>query len=348
MPKQEYNDFIHLVWEEKMFGSQILEVAIGLVVLYLVMSLFCTAVTEWISRVWSLRARTLKDGIYNLINDDKGLKETIICHPLFRGLSSKTAQKRWWDKIKIGKWEVFTKNEYGPSEIPPATFSQIVLDILVKDKNVLNKSDKQTVENIEQHIDSVTKNSNTREMFRSLLNSAKIKTDGWEGVVTEFRTSIEKWFDEAMQRVTGWYKRKTQVIILILAIVICFSLNVDTIGMANSLYVDPSLRASVVAAAEATVEESVADNSTVPTYAQLSKQLNGIDLHIGWTNEANDRNKTPDNFWGWVVKICGILLTVFAVALGSPFWFNVLRKIINLRSIGKNNKPAEETANPSL
>jgi hypothetical protein len=327
-----------------MFGSEILEVAIGLVMIYLVMSLLCTAVTEWVARIWALRAKNLKDGIYNLINDDKGLKEMIIRHPLYRGLSAKTAKKHWWDNVKIGKWEIFTKNEYGPSEIPPATFSQIILDTLIKDKNVLNKGSNQVVKSLVDRIDSLP--DKTKGVFNTFLTAAKTTSTTSVGVLKEFRTSLEKWFDDSMQRVTGWYKRKTQVIVLCLALLMCFSLNVDTLGIANSFYSDPALRSAVVAAAEATVNESVSNNSALPTYAQLSDQMSGINLHLGWNTE-NNPNQKPATGGGWVEKIFGILITVFALTMGAPFWFDMLGKLVNLRAGGDKPKKKEDSESNS-
>ncbi|MGD0780733.1 MAG: hypothetical protein ABR954_08175 [Dehalococcoidales bacterium] len=325
-----------------MFGSNILEVAIGLVMVYLVMSMICSGVTEWIARLFALRARTLKDGIYTLINDDKGLKEKIIRHPLFRALSAKTAKKHWWDNIKIGKtWQLFTKTEYGPSEIPPSAFSQIVIDTLIKDKNVLNKGNQQVVKSLGDSIESLP--DKTKGVFSPFLSAAKTASTTPDGVIKGFQTYLENWFDNSMKRVTGWYKRKTQVIVLCLALLICFGMNVDTVGIANSLYRDPALRSVVVAAAETTVNESVSNNSNLPTYAQLSEDMSGIDLHLSWNTE-NNPNQKPDNLWGWFAKVFGILITVFALTMGAPFWFDLLKKLLSLRTGSKPDNSGDTTS----
>jgi hypothetical protein len=198
-------------------------------------------------------------------------------------------------------------------------------------------------ESIEESARKILLSKQNKELFQAFLTAAKTTTTSWEDTIKEFRSSLEKWFDDSMQRVTGWYKRKTQVIILCLALPICFCLNVDTIGIANSLYSDPALRESVVAAAEATVQQAVTNNSTLPTYAELSDKVTGLNIHLGWTTEQGDRNKKPDTGWGWLTKIFGILITVFAVSLGAPFWFDLLNKLVNLRAAGKTPKKTEET-----
>ncbi len=93
-----------------MFGSDTLEVVIGLVFIYFIMSLLCSTVTEWIARFIAMRAKTLQDGINKLLNDEK-LKDKIFAHPLVKGLSPKNSGR-------------------GPSNLPARTFSLVLFDIL--------------------------------------------------------------------------------------------------------------------------------------------------------------------------------------------------------------------------
>src|SRR5438105_2130368 len=71
-----------------MFNSQILDVAIGVVFIYLLLSLACTALNELIAHVLALRARTLETGIKELL--DEGWAETLFKHPLVDGMSKGT------------------------------------------------------------------------------------------------------------------------------------------------------------------------------------------------------------------------------------------------------------------
>jgi hypothetical protein len=50
----------------------------------------------------------------------------------------------------------------------------------------------------------------------------------------------------------------------------------------------------------------------------------------------------PPTGTGIVAKIFGILLTAVMVLQGAPFWFDILRKIVNVRSSGA--KPEEKSA----
>jgi hypothetical protein len=64
---------------------------------------------------------------------------------------------------------------------------------------------------------------------------------------------------------------------------------------------------------------------------------------VGW-NRADPRT-TPQTTADWLTKILGLLLTAFAISLGAPFWFDVLNKIIVVRSTVKpKEKSPEEPA----
>src|ERR1017187_7249588 len=71
-----------------MFGSEVLDVAIGLVFIYLVLSLICSAACELIESFWKRRARYLRRGLQELFDDPKdiGLVAEIYRHPLVSSL----------------------------------------------------------------------------------------------------------------------------------------------------------------------------------------------------------------------------------------------------------------------
>src|ERR671914_748717 len=94
-----------------MFGSSILEVAIGLVFVYLLLSLVCTTANELIAALTTWRAINLEQGIRNLLNDPSGnaLAKVFYEHPLIKGLYRDEKRK--------------------PSYIPSRTFALTLMDI---------------------------------------------------------------------------------------------------------------------------------------------------------------------------------------------------------------------------
>jgi hypothetical protein len=171
------------------------------------------------------------------------------------------------------------------------------------------------------------------------------------------RENIETWFNASMDRVSGWYKRRTQFFLLIIALTMSFYFNVDSIDVAESLAADKGLREATVAAA---IQYAGADAETKKTPAAASakpdlsaagqafdeqiKMLESLNLPIGWDTVDDQGNPRPfgqfedlagASFQVWLTKLLGLLVTAGAVSLGAPFWFDMLNKIIVVRSTVK-------------
>jgi hypothetical protein len=99
-------------------------------------------------------------------------------------------------------------------------------------------------------------NPAVQRVFLSAVDSA-------QGSLDAVRKNLEAWYDDGMDRVSGWYKRSTQKIVLIIALVVAGVLNVNTITIAHYLYRDETLREAIVSAAEkSTAEMSYPDALT--------------------------------------------------------------------------------------
>jgi len=154
--------------------------------------------------------------------------------------------------------------------------------------------------------------------------------DAAEGRLDLARKNIETWFDDAMDRVSGWYKQKVQAILIGLAVGVSIGLNADTISIAHNLWLSPTLRQGVVTAAESYINENDTLEQREQTLDQLQRRLRNLDLPLGWSRQA-----LPDDFWPWVQKIIGLAITIAAVSLGAPFWFDLLNKVAKLRATGQ-------------
>jgi hypothetical protein len=45
----------------------------------------------------------------------------------------------------------------------------------------------------------------------------------------------------------------------------------------------------------------------------------------------------------WLARLLGWMLTILAISLGAPFWFDMLNKLVNVRSAGKSPDEAAKT-----
>ncbi|MBS0266336.1 MAG: hypothetical protein JSS02_30680 [Planctomycetes bacterium] len=211
-------------------------------------------------------------------------------------------------------------------------------------------------EGIRETIEKID-NPRIQQALLSLLEVAR--ADVTQGVtdLQKFQTQIENWFNHAMDRVSGWYARRTRLVSLALAVGIIAILNVDTVRICRALGNDSTLRAAVVKAAENYVdaEHPPEEGGTTPpvdasvlntqiTHVRESvNDLAGLGIPLGWNQhdylvhsyQAEKRDQAE--FVGSILaKLAGLSLTVFAASLGAPFWFDVLNKFISIRGNGKS------------
>ena len=144
-----------------------------------------------------------------------------------------------------------------------------------------------------------------------------------------------------MARVSGWYKRKTQVILLVIGAVLVLALNANTLTIANRLWSDQSIRAAVVQQADQAASQPTGDDprERLENAADDVASVAKLGVPMGWSGEAK-----PD--WsgtGWATVLGGWLLTVLAISLGAPFWFDTLGRLSRLRSTGKPETPLPAT-----
>lgn len=159
--------------------------------------------------------------------------------------------------------------------------------------------------------------------------------------VTNMQTAVkvvEEWYNQKMDRVSGAYKRWVQQMILIWSLLIVLFLNLDTLNILNALSNNEAVRQKVTAVqalATATPGGTVSNNNNeIQSIQNNINQLENLGLPIGPDSWGTFWNKSNKSLWDWLVKLVGLLVSVEAVSLGAPFWFDVLNKIVNLRSSG--------------
>ncbi|MBI1744103.1 hypothetical protein HYR54_13700 [Candidatus Acetothermia bacterium] len=275
-----------------MFGSQILEVAIGIVFVYLLLSLICSALNEWIAQATNTRADMLEEGIRRLLLDPS-YAEKFFAHPLIKGLATHGKQPDW---------------------ITPRTFALAVLDMaapgfLAPDKDKSSQK--------------ILPDDNLGKVLSPLISHA-------QGDFNLAVKNLENWFNEAMEHVTQWYKQRVRVILFLLAMGATVFLNADTIAMVQSLWSNEALRTSVVAAAEEYVKQNPNANGQT-ALDEIENRVQGLHLPLGWLAPSGQL-EFPNDPVRWFAKIIGLLFTAFAASMGAPFWFDVLNKLFGLRS----------------
>jgi hypothetical protein len=337
-----------------MLNSTTLEVAIGMALVYLVLSLFCTAINEAIAGILGLRGKNLEKGIRSLFTD--GLKvapaadgtgavtlaQAIYDHGLVQSLYRSTPSE------KAGLWAKKFRSAL-PSYIPPQIFSSALLDVLFPGVEMTSTSGSTATGSQDPAANQALQAGNLTAMLSCL--EALPESKGKEAIVTlvkqaggdiaKTRQSLENWYNAGMDRAAGWYKRNTQKILLVLGLFIAIGMNVDSIALGRALWNSPTIRSYTTA----TAEQFAHDRSNTLSNPDPSKALTVLqsltELPIGWTSPKYRLMKDEVvglfhfhrlSILSLLVVIVGWFLTGIAMTLGAPFWFDTLSQFMVIRS----------------
>ena len=324
-----------------MFGSEILDVAIGLVLVFLLLSLICSSAREAIETVLKDRARDLENGIVEMLGDRdrRNLLPKFYQHPLINGL--------FRGDYTPGK----TRNL--PSYIPPRAFALAIMDLV---KSSVVERANTSVSVAETAIATAMSAADFKSAVLLLPQDSALRgallplIEAAGNDISAIRQNIEGWYNATMDRVSGWYKRRTQVIIAILGLVIAGSMNVDAVAITRYLNTNQTARSVMVVEAQQRTEHVQRSSSDLGNPLIFLKRQGGLPLGWVFTRDPNqseadfecDWRRAPNSLYGWLLKVSGILFTGFAVALGAPFWFDVLNRFMVIRSTIKPQEKSPE------
>ncbi len=320
-----------------MFGLQTLDVAIGLILVYLLLSLVASAFREGIEAVVKSRAVHLERGIRAIFDDPEGTGITtqFYRHPLVYSLFQQPyvpVPKRF-------------RGGNLPAYIPARNFAVAVMDmavrrpldpVLAEAYGALQTQPPLTIDGLRAAVTRID-SPFVRRALRAAIDSA-------QGDVNRVQANLEAWYDSAMDRVSGWYKRRTQWILLAIGLASTVIVDVDTVRIAQHLYASPQSRAAAVALAAVVSRDSTfSGRSGAPadSVAALAReQLASLDLPIGWKG-VNLRSASAVGQHVWS-SLIGWIITALAISLGAPFWFDMLNKIMVVRSTVKPSEKSPE------
>jgi len=291
-----------------LFNSTVLDVAIGLAFVYLLLGLFCTTVNEWIAGILNTRAKNLREGIRGLLDaqplGNSQFLEAFYQHPLVSGM------------MQGGKH---------PSYLPGRTFATAIMDLVTP-----TVSGPITLTNLVDGINALP-DGDVKKALASLVSNVG-------GDLTKAQHNIEHWFDDTMDRVSGWYKRTTQIWTIAVAMILTVLANADTVNIARRLWTGPTVRSAVVDLAKQRAQmPQPAGNTATPGSNLTDEERAMLGSVLGWT-----RASMPADLATWLQRIVGWIFTAIAVSLGAPFWFDTLSRFVNLRNAG--NTPEKQGA----
>lgn len=354
-----------------MFNSTVLDVVIGLVFIYLLYSLLATVLQEIIATNINLRAKILKNGIERMLDDDnikhkksklgdekENEEITAPEHKQNKETLSKVFYKHPLIKY-LGKNRFHSK----PSYLTPQNFSKVLVDLL-------RGESAQPGQNFNPLIQKALNDGKSKwgvetTICPQTLSYLKSLWADAHGDIEKFKDSLEQWFTDTMERASGWYKKRTQLILFFIGLAIAIFFNVDTISIAKKLSNNPKLatqladNASVYLQNEKRTGINQGDSGKVIPNGKITESIALIDsanslvqknikdsnelLGLGWTKVCKNGERKfsfYSNFY-WH-SILGWIITALAISLGAPFWFDLLNKLMKLRSSVTNSSPGKK------
>lgn len=254
-----------------MFDHPIIDVTLGLVFFYVVLSLVASAVQEWIASLCALRSRNLRTGIENLVGDDYA--KEVYSHPLIRNLAKKNRL---------------------PSYIAPETLSTVLLEVIAREGNGKSYV-AHTADEARAMVQKIKDGHPLKEILGAMV-------DDGDDAAKALRERLVGWFDEGMSRVSGWYKRRAKLFIFIIAGTVTVATNASSIHMAEELWRNDALRTQIAARAEAAVEEGSVSTVGGGNLESLES------FPIGWGEREGGWLDWLKRIFGWLMTTAAVSL----------------------------------------
>lgn len=367
-----------------MFLLDTLDVAIGLALLFLVLSLLCSSLREALEGMMKTRASDLERGIRQLLQDDGELTQRFYDHPLIYSLYAGEYQRP--DPKKL-----LARGGNLPSYIPANQFARALMDLVQQGAAAYSPYEAPTPPLTLGTVRAAAAQFPNSQIRRAVISAI----DHARGDLEAARRNLESWYNGSMDRVSGWYKRRTQLILFIIGLLLAIVLNVDALTVTERLQRDKVLRAALVAEAQKAAEAGSA-GALAGAPEELARRLDRFGFPIGWEafwptpqlkarrcpglaellaaekaapsgQTRTDAKRAVDNrkeqcgiSWTLVRRtspdgsvsvlplgtigqmLIGWLITAVAMMLGAPFWFDVLNRLMVIRSTVKPTEKSPE------
>ncbi len=295
---------------------QILEVAIGLIVVYYILGSFVSLVTKVINEASETRGKSLEKHLARIAGDKtvdlKNLPQIQALRPI--------RYKHWWSVFgSVTEPKMVEK-------IPAATLVDAFFDIsgLTGRPNV----------NADE-LSNIISKLPPSEGRDAMLNWIK------QGVtnINDLRARANAYFSGVLNQAAATFKANARSLVIILSILVTILFGTDSIQLAQGLWQNAELRAIAAAQANAIVQTEGAQADL----SQMIENLGALTIKIGWWQTQNIPQQPNTMAWVqfFLLKFAGLGITAAAVSQGSSFWYDLLKKLTTPASSSGSGESGE-------
>jgi len=329
-----------------MLNSPVLDLVILLAFTYFIGSLLLSTINESISQgLFRLRQGSLKKALEGLFFDPSWkefIKNRFIKSPHIQSL--------------------MREEDRYPAYIPSNNFILALIGILGSENY------------IQGNLQKAIAGADLPGDFKKILMDIAAKADN---KLEDFEKGLTAFYNDAMERAAGRYKKKIRLLLLILGFILAATFNLDTIKIANdalndkqqlkatadkiaatlpSIKLDKDSLITIVTIKDAEDKVLITQKASLDTMVNKTADAKGIkssiesfqsiqliyeettSLHLGYLSWDDFCNQWFRGGY-FFIKLLGVLITAFALQLGSNYWFDLLNKAVNIRGVGR--KPEE-------
>lgn len=320
------------------------DIAIAFLFILVLLCIITSGINEVIMYALKRRGKFLKDALQEVFNDkqyNRNYTELLYDHPLVDMLKRDDKSLPAYISSQVFASGVIdiVGNEYEKQ------FVRFVQDpVTLEEKFVDERQEPDLYKRFVKGVEAM-KYSDLKILLRTISENSKD--------IEELRVRMAKWYDDYMDRVSGWYKSKMQLWLFIIGLGVAIALNVDCFRLVSELNTNTALRQQVATAAEKYMERNEVNVSNPDSLKLIFnridsayQQLKAFELPIGWNETKRepgqnfisafiDDNKEFFAHGECVQTIFGWLITGALLSFGAPFWFQLLNKLIDLRKAGR-------------
>jgi hypothetical protein len=286
---------------------QVLEVAVGLIVVYYILGSIVSLVTQWINETLESRGRALEQYLVKLVGEHKDNKylNDLVNLPQLQALRP----IRYKGFLSVFSFATEPKKV---EKIPASTLVDAYFDIIgIASKKQMD---------LPELMDLLNKlpDSEGKQAFLNWINQGVTS-------ISDLKSRTTAYFTGMMEQAAATFRARARSFVILLSIGITILFGTDSIQLAKALWSSAELRAIAAAQANAVVAREGANADLT----ELINNLGDFSIKIGWwqTEQFPQTNSAGDWALYILFKVVGLGLTAMAVSQGASFWYDLLKKI---------------------
>ncbi|MBI5964791.1 MAG: hypothetical protein HY863_15030 [Chloroflexi bacterium] len=286
---------------------QVLEVAVGLIVVYYILGSVVSLVTQWINEVLESRGKALEQYLIKLVGEHKENKylNDLVSLPQLKALRP----------IRYKNFFSIFSSATEPKKlekIPVATLVDAYFDIV----GLTSKKQLDLLE-LAELVDKLP-DSEGKKAFINWINQGVTS-------ISDLKARTTAYFTGMMEQAAATFRARARSFVIMLSIGITVLFGTDSIQLAKALWTNAELRTIAAAQANAVVAREGANADL----SELIDSLGAFSIKIGWWQTEQFPQTSSAGDWAvyLLFKVVGLGLTAMAVSQGSSFWYDLLKKL---------------------